>query len=406
MRAAMLAAISRRPRRGLLQRAARAVVLVALTVLALAELFALLRWLDPPGAYNKDFGQEYLLARAVWDGADTNLPVRDLAARYATAESFLDKDHPTPHPPSVGLLLLPLATLDYLVALRVWLGIQLACLVLSVWLLARSNRLPARLPGLLITSLCLVGWPPVALDLGMGQLTLPLLSLLAGAQLALGAGRPHLGGLLLGLSLLLKPLAWPWLLVLGRRRQWSAIIATLATVALGYAPLVLREGAGRVADYFLQVGPSLSAAFLHEPTNLSLWTLGPRLLPAQPTLASIVSAGAVALVLGLVWRWSAADRSLGTSLGVATAAAIVVSPISWEFYLLLALLPAAYVLGVLQRRGRPHLAAALGLVLLLPYAVAWLPPGGVPFGVYLLALLPALGVLCLSLARSNVAPAG
>jgi hypothetical protein len=163
--------------------------------------------------------------------------------------------------------------------LRVWLGIQLACLVLSVWLLARSNRLPARLPGLLITSLCLVGWPPVALDLGMGQLTLPLLSLLAGAQLALGAGRPHLGGLLLGLSLLLKPLAWPWLLVLGRRRQWSAIIATLATVALG-------------------------------------------------------------------------------------------------------------------------------LVLLLPYAVAWLPPGGVPFGVYLLALLPALGVLWLSLARSNVAPAG
>ena len=405
-------------------RLVRAVALVILIALALANLFAMVASLEPPGSYDKDFSQEYLLARALWDGTDTNLPIRDLAARYATVTSYLDKPNPTPHPPTAGLLALPLAALDYVSAVRAWFGFQLSSLVASVWLLARANHLPprppaavpaaagallsSRWPAVLIASLCLIGWPPVGLDLGMGQLSLPLLGLLAAAQLALGAERRRLAGVLLGLSLLLKPLAWPWLLVLVRRRQWATVSTTLGSLSLGYLAVALREGPQRLAAYFLDVGPALNAGFVHEPTNLSLWTLGLRLLPTAPGLATLLSAAVVALVLGLVWLAAGPRRPLGAALGVATMAAILVSPVSWYFYLVLLLLPAAYVLGQLHLSPQPAPAATLASVLLLVYVPAWLPAArlssvGVALPVYLVALLPTAGLLGLALALPGAA---
>jgi len=208
---------------------------------------------------------------------------------------------------------------------------------------------------------------------------------------------------LLGLSLLLKPLAWPWLLVLVRRRQWAAVFATVGCVGLGYLAVALREGPPRLAAYFLDVGPALNADFVHEPTNLSLWTLGPRLLPTVPALATLLSAAVVALVLGLVWLAAGPPRRLGAALGAATMAAILVSPVSWYFYLVLLLLPAAYVLGQLRQSPQLGAAATLASVLLLVYVPAWLPAArlssaGVALPAYLVALLPTVGMLGLTLA--------
>lgn len=414
----MLQVLPRGPATRVLRRAMRAAAIVVLTAVAAMQSVGLLHSLDPPAAYAKDFSQEYLLARALWDGTDTNLPIRVLAERYATVAGYFDKDNPTPHPPTAGLLALPLALLPYLSAVRVWLAVQVACLVLGVGLLVRANALPTQPLAVLAASFLLLGWAPMALELGLGQLTLPLLACLSGALLALARRRPRLGGLLLGLSLLLKPLAWPWLLVLVRRRDWAALGLAAGTLALGYALVALREGPGRVATYLLEVGPSLNATFLSEPTNLSLWTLGPRLLQGPSIAASAVSTVAVGLLLVLVWRWSAPHAPLGRSLGLATAASIVANPVSWEFYLVLALLPAAVAGGALRVHRDGRLAASLGLAALAPYVAVWghaalvavvapggvLPTrGGVLFGPaaamagYALGVLPALAVVWLSL---------
>jgi len=55
---------------------------------------------------------------------------------------------------------------------------------------------------------------------------LPLLVGLVGGQVALLCGRPLLGGAMLGLTLLIKPIAWPWLIVLAWRRDFRALAAT------------------------------------------------------------------------------------------------------------------------------------------------------------------------------------
>jgi hypothetical protein len=238
--------------------------------------------------------------------------------------------------------------------------------------------------------------------------------LLAGSQFALVRGRPGISGALLGASLLLKPLAWPWLLVLLRRRAWGTLGAAVGTTTLGYSLVVLRQGPQRVLDYFLQVGPALNAGFVHEPTNLSLWTLGARLAADHPLAATAVSAAAGVLVIALVWHCASPRRSLGFSLGVATLAAIVTSPLTWEFYLVLVLLPAACMLGALHTRANQPLAVILLVTAVASYAQLWLPspaPSVTPLWPvvpYVRALLPALVVLVLCLAiaqRSGVVSA-
>src|SRR5262249_13106184 len=156
-----------------------------------------------------------------------------------------------------------------------------------------------------------------------GQLTLPLLAMLAAGELALVRDRSRLGGLLLGASLLLKPLAWPWLLVLLRRRDWPALAMSAAIVVVGYAAVAVREGLAPLGEYFFHVLPDWNTGYLHEPTNISPTRLGQTLLADQPLPVELGTLALITLALALVW-WSAAPgRSLSLALGTATAAALV-----------------------------------------------------------------------------------
>jgi hypothetical protein len=350
-------------------RIARAALLVVAAALATVQLQALVRTLTPPAAYLKDFSQEYLLARALWDGVDTTLPIATLAERYASDAGFLDKANPTPHPPTAGLFGLPFALVPYVPSVSAWTVLQLVCLVVSVLLAARAAGIPLRPPQVLLASFLVIAWPPVGLDLGIAQLTLPLLAILGAAELSLIRGRSITGGLLLGGSLLLKPLAWPWLLVLLRRRDWPALATATGIVVLGYTAVAAREGLAPLGEYFFHVLPGWNSGYLHEPTNLSPARLGQVLFADAPLLAQLVAVASAAIALALVW-WSAAPgRPLRLALGTATAAAVVANPVVWEFYFVLALLPIANAVSVLRTRPDALTLSALIALLILPFVI-------------------------------------
>jgi Glycosyltransferase family 87 len=309
----------------------------------------------------KDFGQEYLLARAILDRVDPYQPIQVLGARYVGVTGYFDKPYPTPHPPTVGLVALPFGLLSYPSAVRAWFGFELGCLVAAVGLLIRGAGLRIRLRNAPVLALALVAWPPLTLELGLGQLMLPLLLGLAGAQLALLAGRSAAGGGLLGLTLLIKPIAWPWLIVLAWRRDWRALAAAAVVVAVGGAVSLLAIGLEPVRSYLTRVLPTLAGAFFAEPTNLSLWTVAPRL--GNDALRAALPATVL-----LVALWGTSRRMpLRLSLPIMTVISLLVSPIVWDFYLVLALLPLAQTVAELWRRGpRPaEFAVALGLVALM-----------------------------------------
>jgi alpha-1,2-mannosyltransferase len=310
--------------------------------------------------YQKDFGQEYLLARAIRDGVDPYLPIQTLGARYVDVTGYFDKQHPTPHPPTVGLLAFPLGLLSYPAAVRVWFAFELVCLVAALGMLVRAARVPIRLQSVPLLAVALVLWPPLTLEIGLGQLMLPLLLTLSGALLALLRGRALVGGGLLGLSLLIKPIAWPWLIVLAWRRDWRALAAATAVAVAGGALSVAVIGVEHTQDYVLRVLPMMSAAFFNEVTNMSLWTVAPRL--GWPALSPLLPG-----VVLLVAAWWVRRRALDLGLAMMTVVCLLVSPISWYFYLVLALLPLTYVLGVawLQRLGLRQLAAIVGVFALM-----------------------------------------
>ncbi len=387
----------------------------------------------------KDFAQEYLLARALADGTDPYLPIHVLAARYLGISLERTYPHPSPHPPPVAVLSLPLAAFDYPTAATAWLGAELICLVAAVYLLARTAGLqPTLMPSLAIAAVSLA-WFPVADELLLGQLMLPLLLILTLARLALLRGRPVLGGSLLGCAALIKPVTWPVLVVFAVRREWRVLVAAAWVIGLGYAVAGWAMGAQRVVTYFTEVLPAAPDPFRGSNLSISAWSLGWRLfegtgspiaahawLTAPPLVTSPVAAGAVAaglpaLILGVACWWASKGRCLDGSLGMMICASLLVSPVAWWHYLVLIFIPAAQVAEWLACR-RPRVSESilvlLVAVLLLPSRLVWeklafliagqtpVAHGGsmLPTGAALLTLAPALGVAALGCLVAMLAP--
>jgi len=385
-------------------------------VYGITYLVVLVASLQPPAVYNKDFVQDYLLARAFSDPShpDPYAPIRDLAERYLGVIGYGDKVHSTPHPPPVGLLLMPLTLVDYPTAATIWAGVQVASLIAAISLLTRAEAKTLRPVWVVSVGVVALGWHPVHLDLGLGQLMLVLLALLAGARLALLRGRPVLAGVLLGLAILLKVIAWPLLLLLALKRSWRATVAGLATILFGYILVGVVIGFETIAEYLLRIAPQLTAEFRYEASNQSLWTLGPRLLwivaASEPTGLTAVLASLVppALVLVAALAWARSRLELDPAFGVVLCASLLVSPIAWEVDLVLVAIPAVQLASVLMRRpsrGKLAVGAVIAILLLLERGdwlelgrlLAWVP------GSALMSFGPALGVVVLGCSVALIA---
>lgn len=403
--------------------------------LSLAFLFGLATLKVPivslmePHVYRKDFLQEYLLARAIVEGVDPYLPITVLADRFLGPLPVPIMPHPTPHPPTAGLLFLPLAFLDYPSAAIAWVIIEAACLVASVHLLVRIAGVRLGVLASLIATVSALAWYPFLLDLVLGQLMLPLLLLLTSAWCALIASRYILGGIILGLSLLLKPVAWPLLLVFVVRRDLRVLVASLSMVLLGYGIAAWTVGVGTVFAYLTQVLPAVTRLYQATSWNISAWTVGWRVfdgtrseilagLSAPPLIQSaqtavVVSAALPTLVLLASLIIVQRQSNLARSLGLMICVSILVSPISWNHYLLLATVPAVDVGRWLIRHHMPPRetnVALLVAVLLLPkgeWGQLALAVAGetaahdgtalIPFAPALLTLMPAVAVTTLAI---------
>lgn len=411
--------------------------LLRLAVLGLAAFglarFLLFSWLSlqAPFLYGKDFLQEYLLAKAILEGVDPYLPIRTLAAHYGITPWSMSDLHPTPHPPTAGLLCLPISMLSYADAAVAWLLLELAAFSASIYLLLvalglRRPLMPASLAFVMATT-----WSPLFDEVSYGQWTVILLALGAATQLLLLRRRSALGGLLLGLSLWVKPILWPFLLLLAARRDWLALSASVVTGMAGYVLAMLAVGPGTVAKYFTDVLPAVTLVFRAYPANISLWSVGWRVfygtesiaLPgfnAPPLfgsggLAAVTSGALPAAVSGLGLLLASRQRRLQPAVAIVVCVSILVSPISWQHYMVLAAVPIAWLIQWLVSSGLPtkETSAALlvGMLLSVPYlsceqiahwlvGQTWVPDtvSTLPFAAGTLTLVPTAGLcglLCL-----------
>jgi len=365
-------------------------------VVGILILRLLVDWLVIPGVKYRDFTEFYLLASAIRYGIDITLPLTTIGEHLGIDPTLVGFNHPAPYPPTMGLLFLPFAYIDYTLGGLIWLAIDFASLVAAIALLVQL--IGSRLHPLLVIpiALALVAWDPVFWELKWGQVGTLLLLLHVGMLLLLQRGHPRGAGVLFGLALLIKPLTVPVAALLLLRRQWRVLGAAVGVVVGGYAAALLTVGPIALIKYFTQSLPTVGRFYSTFWPNISLATLGSRLfegmwqpavLPrpedavmvSDPLIASPLAAQAILLLLPLLvisaGLWAVHRLPLDSAVAILLCISIAVSPISWIHYEVLALPLIAQTLAWLQAHGWPRRLTTAVACILLPmlfWLMIWL----------------------------------
>ena len=210
--------------------------------------------------------------------------------------------------PVVPLAALPPGVADWLAT-----GVVLASLFAALWVLRVRDW---RVYGVVLL------WPSVIEAVQTANASLPLTLLVA--VMWRYRERAALAGLALGYAVALKLFLWPlvvWLALVGRRT--AAAVAALVAAA----SLLLLLPWTSLADY-VRLLRNLGETFEHDAyTPFALLTD----IGVPDTAARIVTVALGLALLALAWR--------RRSLGLAIAAALVLSPIVWRHFFTLLLVP-------------------------------------------------------------------
>lgn len=310
------------------------------------------------------------------------------------------------YPPILYLVLLPFTRVDMDTAAILWLFLSVACGVVGMGALAASlggRAHPGRAALLGFLFLC---FDPVLYTLVMGQMNLVTFCALALAFVWWRRGWAVLAGTAVGIACLTK--GYPALLILYfcSRRRWSAVVAAVSVVAVGYAVSITRFGWllhwVQVAHVATRFTAEIQSTIFNQSVG-AFWHMlltqsgGPRAAEGLVHLPWLARALTVATGLGLVlasWRVTArrpdADRrTLDLSFAVWVA---LIPLVGWwvePHHLVVDLVP----LAVLLTWGcTTWLGSGLVIVLCVVTGLAYWPDGfsGFHRGWGVLGLLPKL----------------
>jgi alpha-1,2-mannosyltransferase len=234
-------------------------------------------------------------------------------------------------PPFAVLVVTPFAGLaahHAAAAKAAWALLQVACLA---WVLLRAPRPPLS-PVLLALAAVAVPLHRNFEDLNMNGF---LLGLATAAARDLDAGHERRAGAWVGAAAALKLFPGLLLLYLAYRRRWRGVLTGAAVaVALSAAPLAPYGATGALHEARAWLAASAAGVWGVRGSNQSLAALVARLhAPAAAVLACDLAAVALALVA--LRRPTSREGACG-EIGAVLLVAVLVSPIAWVHYFLLA----------------------------------------------------------------------
>ena len=346
--------------------------------------------------------------------------------------------------PFTGLAMAFLKPFGFAVASWIWFALN-HVMVLAAAFVMSAALLPdyleraqwrAHLFGALLVALALDF--PLHRTLTAGQLNCVLLLCLALAHHSLVGGRDGRAGAVLGFAAVFKLAPGLFVLHFALRRRWRALAAMCATGAvlllasvaavgvrihLAFLPMLRQMGYGR------STWEEHGATFWKDPPNQSLNSLLTHLLASGNGLTdpwieleqrhadALTVAATLALVAAFVlvaWWRSRADGASACVEAAPGAAAreqalfmatvmlmLLIPSLMWDHYLLMAILPAAWLATDALRRGR-RATAVVAVLLFAATAVRWdfaspAHTGGPGILLMSVKLFPALGIFAMCL---------
>lgn len=336
-------------------------------------------WLGPiqlrsmylsPTAPLVDFFLDWSAARNHMDGLSVYMSPEFSAQRYLGIQRPVGTSYRVVgHPPNCILYAYPFAHLNYPYAFLLWNLLSIVCLLVSLVLIVRGLRIRFSLWALLPTMAGLLACIPLMSHLIQGQWTTILLLLIVLAWRLARRDR-WLAGLPLAAAVSIK--LFPAVLLAHFLRRRGVVGLVVFAISFCLLTWIAAEffGYESFSIYATHITPA-ATEFRFEGLNASLVGFWFRLLvkpergPAMsnipladwPYLAlalAILSAGTV-IGLYLTMRlksWRDTDqRQEDLLFAIGVVAMLLVSPITWDHYLLLLVLPLAILWCELTRRG-------------------------------------------------------
>ena len=298
-------------------------LLVTLAVLAAWEGFVLNNRPETRGC-GGDFPQFYFAGTIIRRGEPERLYDQPYFRHFQ--ESMRDDPLRSLYPPTLGLLMAPLARLPYAEALAAWWAIQAICILATGVIFYRTTPLPQ--PWRINMLVALAALLPLWIAVGIGHLAPILLLVLAGGLTLHKQKKPGWAGLLLSILALKPQLAVGLVLWMLVRRDVRTLLGLAAGFALQGLTVALFLGSGLWLDY-LHAMPAISAitrAYRYSPlfeqsfsgiaSNL-LWTTGLTAwqVPAMKITYAVTGSAAAVMLCRVVWArrpWQPAHAVPGT----------------------------------------------------------------------------------------------
>jgi hypothetical protein len=300
-------------------RAARDAAYVLLALFAVASAVLVFR------AGFRDDTIGFDLRGTLWEPA---LAIRDgLSPFPPPTTNAVEVGNPALYPPFLMFLVAPLTFLPWWLGLSIWIVVQAAAIVFSLWVLRVRD---VRCYALALLSL------PVVRGLAWGNATLLLVPLVALAWRWRALWTRV--GVIVGVAIAAKLFLWPlvfWLVGSRRYRAVGTAVATAVAVVLLPWALIGFEG---LADY-----PELlrAAERVYATHSFSVATIlaGVGVEVGIAGWGALAVGGLLAVAALIVGRRGCDDASFSFAL----LAAILGSPILWEYYYAILIVPLAIV---------------------------------------------------------------
>lgn len=248
--------------------------LVALWMVCCLAIF-LWRGAIPAFEYGKDGLLVYTEARAWLEGVS---PYDALGLDAVASRAKGDPAWPPTrrgnadllYPPTTFVVLAPVAVFDWPVARVVWIGVNIALVLVMAWSLCVLAGLKRDEWGAWLLVGAFLVFAPVLTSIKHGQTAVLVFALAAAGEALRVKGQGRFGGVLLGLSACVKPqIGLPLLALEGWRRRWRVLIPGLITIGVVGAIAVARLGGlGWVAELRANVA-AFTATGAGDPSPLN-----------------------------------------------------------------------------------------------------------------------------------------
>jgi len=282
--------------------------------------------------------------------------------------------------PGCLLLAFPLAIFPFEVTKYLVYAVQILGLAYVFWAMSRVIKIPLGSIRIAWAALLLVLCGQLGIAAHYENFTLLLIPLAAGFLLAIDRDRPMSAAVILGISLTVKPLLAPLLLVLLLARRWrESAVAVLIPAVLSAITLVIVVAVNADPSKFWHNVTSTFSDDTGKPWNMSLGAMA-GYLHAPAAVGDVVRVIVTAICLMVCWRlWKRPRDEGGVQAALLTAPLFVIVVLSFSFswgYYCLLLLPLGFV--SLQRDRLSNWVVRVGVFLavappLLVYSIPGYP---------------------------------